>query len=39
MPELRQNYSNKEWVIIASERAKRREDLAMRRAPKVVAPG
>jgi galactose-1-phosphate uridylyltransferase len=38
MPELRQNYPNKEWAIIATECAQRREDLAMRRSPKVVAP-
>jgi len=29
MPELRQNYFTKEWVIIATERAKRPEDLVM----------
>ena len=28
MPELRQNYFTKEWVIIATERAKRPEELA-----------
>jgi len=28
MPELRQNYFTKEWVIIATERATRPEDLA-----------
>src|SRR5579863_1558779 len=35
MPELRQNFFTKEWVIIATERAKRPEELAMQR---VVAP-
>jgi galactose-1-phosphate uridylyltransferase len=29
MPELRQNYFTKEWVIIAKERAKRPEELAI----------
>jgi len=38
MPELRQNYFTKEWVIIATERAKRPEDLAMHRPAKVVPP-
>ena len=28
MPELRQNFFTKEWVIIATERAQRPEDLA-----------
>jgi UDPglucose--hexose-1-phosphate uridylyltransferase len=37
MPELRQNFSTKEWVIIATERAKRPEELATRRPPKTVA--
>jgi UDPglucose--hexose-1-phosphate uridylyltransferase len=36
MPELRQNYFTKEWVIIATERAKRPEDLATHRPAKVV---
>lgn len=31
MPELRQNRFNKEWVIIATERAKRPEELKVRR--------
>ncbi len=31
MPELRQNYLTKEWVIIATERAKRPEELATKR--------
>src|SRR5450631_2512455 len=35
MPELRQNFFTKEWVIIATERAKRPEDLATHR---VVQP-
>jgi UDPglucose--hexose-1-phosphate uridylyltransferase len=35
MPELRQNFFTKEWVIIATERAKRPEDLATHR---VVPP-
>jgi len=35
MPELRQNFFTKEWVIIATERAKRPEELATRR---VVQP-
>jgi hypothetical protein len=34
MPELRQNYFTKEWVIIATERATRREELVSRRVPK-----
>jgi len=38
MPELRQNYFTKEWVIIATERAKRPEELATRRPAKVVPP-
>jgi UDPglucose--hexose-1-phosphate uridylyltransferase len=36
MPELRQNYLTKEWVIIATERAKRPEDLKSTRTPKEV---
>lgn len=31
MPELRQNRFNKEWVIIATERAKRPEELRLKR--------
>jgi UDPglucose--hexose-1-phosphate uridylyltransferase len=31
MPELRQNFFTKEWVIIATERAKRPEELAVHR--------
>ena len=38
MPELRQNFFTKEWVIIATERAKRPEDLATHHPPTVVAP-
>lgn len=34
MPELRQNRFNKEWVIIATERAKRPEELSVKRPPK-----
>jgi len=36
MPELRQNFVTKEWVIIATERAKRPEDLVAHREAKVV---
>jgi UDPglucose--hexose-1-phosphate uridylyltransferase len=36
MPELRQNFFTKEWVIIATERAKRPEDLATHRAVQAV---
>ena len=36
MPELRQNYFTKEWVIIAKERAKRPEELATHRPPKTM---
>jgi len=38
MPELRQNYFTKEWVIIATERAKRPEELATHRPAKIVPP-
>jgi UDPglucose--hexose-1-phosphate uridylyltransferase len=38
MPELRQNFFTKEWVIIATERAKRPEELATHRAVQAV-PG
>jgi len=31
MPELRQNFFTKEWVIIATERAKRPEELITHR--------
>jgi len=37
MPELRQNFFTKEWVIIATERAKRPEELVAHRAAKTVA--
>lgn len=36
MPELRQNFFTKEWVIIATERAKRPEELATHRALQEV---
>jgi UDPglucose--hexose-1-phosphate uridylyltransferase len=36
MPELRQNFFSKEWVIIATERAKRPEELATHRAVRPV---
>ena len=36
MPELRQNFFTKEWVIIATERAKRPEELATHRAVQDV---
>jgi UDPglucose--hexose-1-phosphate uridylyltransferase len=36
MPELRQNFFTKEWVIIATERARRPEELAVRRPAQVV---
>ena len=36
MPELRQNFFTKEWVIIATERAKRPEELATHRAVQEV---
>jgi len=36
MPELRQNFFTKEWVIFATERAKRPEDLVTRRPEQVV---
>ena len=38
MPELRQNFFTKEWVIIATERAKRPEELATHRNVEPVAP-
>jgi UDPglucose--hexose-1-phosphate uridylyltransferase len=37
MPELRQNFVTKEWVIIATERAKRPKELARQQAPKMPA--
>jgi UDPglucose--hexose-1-phosphate uridylyltransferase len=36
MPELRQNFFTKEWVIIATERAKRPEELATHRPSQTV---
>jgi UDPglucose--hexose-1-phosphate uridylyltransferase len=36
MPELRQNFFTKEWVIVATERAKRPEELATHRPVKTV---
>jgi len=36
MPELRQNFFTKEWVIIATERAKRPEELAAHRQAEAV---
>ena len=36
MPELRQNFFTKEWVIIATERARRPEELATRRPAQSV---
>jgi UDPglucose--hexose-1-phosphate uridylyltransferase len=36
MPELRQNFFTKEWVIIATERAKRPEELATHRPAQIV---
>lgn len=37
MPELRQNFFTKEWVIIATERAKRPEELVAHRPVKTVS--
>ena len=37
MPELRQNFFTKEWVIIATERAKRPKELARQRPDKTLA--
>ena len=34
MPELRQNFATKEWVIIATERAKRPEEMVRQRPPR-----
>src|SRR5260370_13643876 len=36
MPQLRQNFFTKEWVIIATERAKRPEEMATHRPPQTV---
>jgi UDPglucose--hexose-1-phosphate uridylyltransferase len=38
MPELRQNFFTKEWVIIATERAKRPEELSTHRSPRKIPP-
>jgi len=37
MPELRQNFFTKEWVIIATERAKRPKDLARQQPQRTMA--
>ena len=36
MPELRQNFFTKEWVVIATERAKRPEQMVVHRPEKTV---
>ena len=36
MPELRQNFMTKEWVVIATERAKRPDQMASHRQHKPV---
>ncbi len=36
MPELRQNFFTKEWVVIATERAKRPEEMTVRRPARVI---
>jgi UDPglucose--hexose-1-phosphate uridylyltransferase len=38
MPQLRQNFFTKEWVIIATERAKRPEEMVTHRPAKTIAP-
>jgi UDPglucose--hexose-1-phosphate uridylyltransferase len=38
MPELRQNRFTKEWVIVATERAKRPEELVVKKEVKPLAP-
>ncbi|MBI1739819.1 MAG: galactose-1-phosphate uridylyltransferase [Acidobacteriales bacterium] len=38
MPELRQNFATKEWVIIATERARRPEQMVQHRERKPLAP-
>lgn len=38
MPELRHNVITKEWVIIATERAKRPEEFAKKNKDKRVIP-
>ena len=37
MPELRQNFFTKDWVVIATERAKRPEQLIVHREPRPQA--
>jgi UDPglucose--hexose-1-phosphate uridylyltransferase len=37
MPELRQNFATKEWVVIATERARRPEQMAQHRQHKELA--
>jgi UDPglucose--hexose-1-phosphate uridylyltransferase len=36
MPELRQNFATKEWVVIATERARRPEEMALHRERKAL---
>ncbi len=36
MPEIRQNFITKEWVIIAPERAKRPEELSSKKEKKEL---
>jgi UDPglucose--hexose-1-phosphate uridylyltransferase len=36
MPELRQNFFTKEWVVITTERAKRPEQLIVHRPQRVL---
>ena len=36
MPELRQNFFTKAWVVIATERAKRPEQLIVHREPRAA---
>lgn len=38
MPELRQNLATKEWVIIASERARRPEEFIKKEEKKIIPP-
>src|SRR5689334_11990203 len=38
MPELRQNRFTKEWAVIATERAKRPEEMATKKEAKPLAP-
>jgi UDPglucose--hexose-1-phosphate uridylyltransferase len=38
MPELRQNFFTKEWVVIATDRAKRPEEMSIKRPAKQVQP-